>query len=186
MSLESTFELLLAELAKLQEIVTALQVTVAEDKPMHGEAVLVDWLDNSVTDLLGALEEASGCAARGLQGLQRGAPWKESRTALRSVHELVIRFAHKYVVELAAHDSISRLLEMGAERGRAWQQWVKVVKSAMERCVGPLKVVESALLDCWVELGEQLARGSVSVQATNIGQQITMREDQLELAGKAG
>jgi hypothetical protein len=47
-------------------------------------------------------------------------------------------------------------------------------------------IVESALLGCWDELSEQLARSSVSVQATNIGQQITMREDQLELAGKAG
>jgi hypothetical protein len=163
-----------------------LYVTVSEDKPARGEVVLVDWLDNSVTELLGAVEEAVGCAVQGLQNTQRGATLKESRTALRRAHELVIRFADKYVTELAAHDSISRLVEMGVERGRAWQHWVKVVQSAIERCVTPLMIVESALLGCWDELSEQLARSSVSVQATNIGQQITMREDQLELAGKAG
>ena len=186
MSLESSFEHLQAELNRLQETLAALHLTVSEDKPRHDEVVLVDWVENSVTDLLGALDEAAGDVARGFQGIQRGATLKESRMALRHAHELIIQFAHKYMVELAAHDSVARLLQMGAERGRAWHQWVKVVKSAIERCLAPLEKVEAALLGCWDELGEQLARGSVSVQSTNIGQQITVREDQLEVAGKAG
>ena len=43
----------------------------------------------------------------------------------------------------------------------------------------------AAMVECWSELTERLARNSVSVQATNIGQQITVRDDQFEMAGKA-
>jgi len=51
--------------------------------------------------------------------------------------------------------------------------------------VPPMNAVAAVLADCWSELAERLARNSVSVQATNIGQQITVRDDQLELTGKA-
>jgi len=186
MSLAASFERLRAELGRLQEAVSALQVTVVEDKPAHGEAVLVDWVDNTVTDLLGLLEESADTLSSGPEDAQHETQLKKMRTKLRRIHELMIEFSHKFMAELAAHDSIARLLEMARERGRAWQQWVKVVKSAVERCTIPLRAANSALLECWHELAEVLARNSVSVQATNIGQQITVREDQLELVGKAG
>jgi hypothetical protein len=182
MSLEASFEKLRSALQGLQDAVSALQVTVAEDKPRHGEAVLVDWLDNTITDLSGTLEETV-CALQRAPNHQSDAQLKETRAAISRAHALIIRFTHKYLEELAAHDVISRLLEMGRERGRAWQHWVRVVKTAIDRCAAPQRTTESALLDCWHELGEQLARGSVSVQATNIGQQINLREDQLEMAG---
>ena len=56
MSLEATFESLRHELARLQEAVSALHVTVTEDKPACGAAVLVEQLDNLVTDLSSDLE----------------------------------------------------------------------------------------------------------------------------------
>jgi hypothetical protein len=186
MSLEASFERLRTELGRLQEAVSALHVTVAEDKPAHGEAVLVDWVDNTVTDLLGLLEEAADALSSAPENAQHETQLTKTRTRLRLSHELMTQFIYKFMTELAAHDSIARLLEMAGERGRAWQQWVKVVKTAIERCTVPLRAVNSAILDCWHELSEILARNSVSVQATNIGQQITVREDQLEWVSKAG
>jgi hypothetical protein len=45
--------------------------------------------------------------------------------------------------------------------------------------------VQGALLESWDELTERLAAKGFSIRSTNIGQQITMQEDQLNLAGNA-
>jgi hypothetical protein len=185
MSLEAALESLRRSLGGLQESLSALQVTIAEDKPTHGGSVLVDQLDNLVTEMFGTMEEADSCAAEALQASKPNGPLDPTQWALRDVHALINRFATIYAGELAGHDQIAQLLEMGRERGREWREWSHVVKTAIERCAAPMKTVADALIECWSELAERLARNSVSVQTTNIGQQITLREDQLELAGKA-
>jgi hypothetical protein len=177
MSLDTTFESLRRELARLQEVVSALQVTVAEDKPVAGAVVLVDQLDNLVTDLSGTVEEADARAAQVIQGNQLNGPPDQSRIALREIHGLINRFTALYAGELAAHDPVEQLLEMGRERGREWRDWSQVVKTAIERCAAPMKAAAGAIMECWSELAERLARSSISVQATNIGQHITLREN---------
>jgi hypothetical protein len=156
-----------------------------EDRPARGAVVLVDRLDNLVTDLSSALEEADARAVHAMQISQPNGPLENVRAALRDIHELFNRVTAWYAGDLAAHDHIARLLAMGRERGREWREWSQEVKTAIERCAPPMKAVAAAIVNCWSELAERLARNSVSVQATNIGQQITMRDDQLELAGKA-
>lgn len=185
MSLEATLTSLRRDLAGLQEAVSALHITVTEDKPAHGAAVLVDQLDNLVTELASTLEEADARVAQAIQGSQPNGPLDQTRIALREIHGLMNRFNALSAGELAAHDHIAQLLEMGRERGREWREWSQVVQTAIQRCAKPMDTAAGALLECWSELAERLARNSVSVQATNIGQQITMGEDQFELASKA-
>ncbi|MEA3213159.1 MAG: hypothetical protein QOE70_6216 [Chthoniobacter sp.] len=183
MSLETAFDSLRRSLADLQETVSALQVTVAEDKPARGEAVIVDQLDALVTDLAGALDEADAHAAVAVQSSKATAELDQARKALHKLHGLMNRFMALYAGELAAHNHIAQLLEMGRERGREWRAWSQEAKTGIDRCAAPMNAAASALLDCWAELAERMAHNSVSVQATNIGQQITLREDQLELSG---
>ncbi len=185
MSLEATLVSLRRELARLSEAVSELRVTVTEDQPARGGVVLVDQLDNLVTELSSALEEADALATAAQQISQPNGTLENVRTVLRDIHRLLNHFTASYVSELATHDRIAQLLEMGRERGREWREWSLEVKTAIERCTVPLKAVAGALVECWSEMAERLARNSVSVQATNIGQQITLRDDQLELAGKA-
>jgi hypothetical protein len=185
MSLDAALESLRRTLRGLQESVSALQVTITEDKPGRGGAVLVDQLDNLVTDMSGMLEEADDRAAEALQTSKPNGPLDQTQSALGDVHGLINRFTALYTGELAAHDQIAQLLEMGRERGREWREWSQVVKTAIERCAAPMKTAAEALVECWSELAGRLSRNSVSVQATNIGQQITLREDQLGLTGTA-
>ena len=185
MSLEATLESFRRQLARLQEAVSALHVTVSEDKPARGAVVLVDQLDTLLTDLSSAQEEAAARAMQALHGIQPNGPLENVRAALPDIHELLNRFTAQYAGELATHDRIAQLLEMGGERGREWQAWSQEVKTGIERCALHLKAAAGAMLECWSELAERLARNSVSVQATNIGQQITVREDQQEVAGRA-
>jgi hypothetical protein len=184
MSLETSIALLRRELSRLLDAISALRVTVVEDRPARAAVVLVDQLDNLVTDLSSALEEADALAARTQEISQPQAMLEELRGAVHEMHALINRSIACYVGELAAHDRIAQLLEMGDERGHGWWEWSQEVKTAIERCAPPLNAVMNALLDAWSELAERLARSSVSVQATNIGQQITLREDQLELSGR--
>jgi adenosyl cobinamide kinase/adenosyl cobinamide phosphate guanylyltransferase len=185
MSLETTLAGLRRDLAHLQDAVSALRVTVIEDRPARGSVVLVDHLENVITELSSALEEADAHVTQALQQNQPNGTLDALRTALPEIHELLNRFVAKFVSELGAHDHIARLLEMGKERGREWRAWTGEVKRAIERCAVPMAAVTAAMVECWSELAERLARNSVSVQATNIGQQITVRDDQLEIAGKA-
>src|SRR5262245_52593096 len=144
MSLEATLASLRRDLARLQEVVSALRVTVVEDRPTRGAVVLVDQLDNVVIDLFSALEEADSHAVRALQIDQPNGPLESVRALLRQIHELLNRFTAKYVGELASHDHIAQLLEMGGERGREWRAWSQEVKTAIERCRTPLKAVAAA------------------------------------------
>jgi hypothetical protein len=185
MGLDATLASLRREIARLQDVMSALRVTVIEDRPARGSVVLVDQLDNLITDLSSALEEADALAAQAQQSAQPNGTLESVRTALRDIHGLFNRFAASYAGELASHDHLAQLLDMGDERGHGWWEWSQEVKTAIERCGTPLTAVGVALVDCWSELCERVARNSVSVQATNIGQQITMREDQWDIAGKA-
>lgn len=185
MSLEGALGGLRRDIAHLQDAVSALRVTVIEDRPARGSVILVDHLENIVTELFSALEEADAHVAHALQHSQANGALDPLRTALIGIHDVLNRFVAKYVSELSAHDHIAQLLEMGKERGREWRAWTREVKRAIERCVVPMGVVTAAMVECWNEVTERLARNSVSVQATNIGQQITVRDDQFEIAGKA-
>jgi len=137
-----------------------------------------------VTDLSSTLEGADAHAVQALRTSQPNGPQDTTRAAMREVQDLLNRFTALYIGELATHDRVAQLLEMGRERGREWRDWSEVVKTAIERCTTPMASAAVAMLECWSELGERLARSSVSVQATNIGQHITMREEQLELVSK--
>lgn len=185
MSLEAAFDSLHRQLIQLQEAVAALHVTVTEDRPTGGAAMLVDQLDGVVADLSGSLDEANDRLMQAMRANQTNAPLDTVRAAAHDVHKALNRFTALYVDELATHDRIAQLLEMGIERGRGWREWSLVVKTAIERCALPMKTVADAMAESWAEVAERLARNSVSVQATNIGQHITVRDDQVELVGRA-
>jgi len=185
MSLDAAFDSLHRELTQLQEAVAALHVTVIEDRPTGGATMLVDQLDTVIADLSGALDEATDRVVQAMRANQANGPLDAVRSAALDVHKSLNRFTELYVGELATHDRIAQLLEMGIERGRGWREWSLVVKTAIERCARPMKTAADAMAQCWAEVAERLARNSVSVQATNIGQHITVREDQVELVGRA-
>jgi hypothetical protein len=185
MSVQISVEQAQARLSELREAVSALRVTVTEDKPTGDEAVIVTWLDDMVTELEAELDEANKRLTGILESELGEGSLAGARSGLREAHRSVNRCSRLYVIKLAAHGAVERLAQMGRERGRAWRDWVGVVKSAIERCAEPLAAAQEAILDCWREIAETLARNSVSVRATNIGQQITVSENQAELSGKA-
>ena len=184
MSLETALESLRRDLRELQRALSELQPFLAD---VRGTVALVDDLDNAVTELTSSVEEAAASLGQAAHASQADGSLDVVRSALRHTHELLNRFTASYirlfVPEIPENDSmVAELLTMGHERGSQWSDWNRVVKTSIERCATPLQKAADSLLDCWSELAERLARHSVSVQATNIGQQISVRDDQLEVA----
>jgi hypothetical protein len=186
MALEPALDTLQRTLGRLQECVSDLQVTLAEDWPDPDAPKLVDDWETLVTDLASLLDEAVGAAGQAHRFVQSSQSLDEAARSLQRVHELLNRFTARYIDELANHDHLARLLAMGNERGLGWREWCHVVKAAIGGCALPLHHVSSAALACWSEFADRIARQSVSVQATNIGQQITVRENELEATRRAG
>lgn len=186
MSLESALRSLHHALGRLTEVVSALHVTVAEDKPTRGATVLVDQFDNWVTELLGILEEAEAQMAEVLQRSKPPEQLGAVRHALRDVHASINRFTNQYSAELSAYAAIRQLMEMGNERGREWREWSVEVRTAVERCRLPVVLLAEALLDCWSELSIRMTQGNISMQTTSIGHQVTVREEPMKVVGTVG
>jgi hypothetical protein len=151
MGLESAFQRLHVELTRLRDALSDLRVTIMEDCPLNNKVALVDHFENSVTDLLGSVDEvlnAIGRAAQTQDPLRRA---EVARNSLLLTHRRLHRLAQDYRNKLAAYDNIYSLRQLGRERGGEWRSWCSVVKEAIERCAAPLDAVHEAIQDCWEE-----------------------------------
>jgi len=171
MALRKVLELLAVTLDGMTGAVRELKVHVADQS--GADAVLVERLDDGVQDLLALLAEARIAVGRALMPGERTAAVAVAATELATAHDRVLEATRKLNV-LLAHETVVDLLELGTSRGGGWLPWAEAVHDALDRCRGPLDDVHRSLLECWQEVAERGVAGSVSVQATNIGQQVTV------------
>jgi hypothetical protein len=165
MGLESAFQRLHAELTRLRDALSDLRVTIMEDCPLNNNVSMVDHFENSVTDLLGLVEEAMnaiGSAAQAQGTLGRA---EAARNSLLLTHRRLHRLAQDYRNKLAAYDNIYLLRQLGRERGGEWRSWCSVVKEGIERCVLPLDAVHEAIQECWEEGTDSMVFAGVMSQA---------------------
>ena len=182
MSLRLEFQSLGAELEKQYDVLSDLR-RLLDDHPSQGNKVLLlDAFGDAVDDLLGWLEESlQACApllpaepGRGDQNFDVNL----ARQALAVCQDHFNRQMHRYSFDLVAYEKVAQLLQLGRERGGEWQTWAKGIKLELESCQQHLYLTNKALFRCWLEIAERIGMTSVSVQATNIGQQITLPQNQ--------
>ena len=188
MSLETALESLRTDLSELQRVLSELLPFIADIRYV---VVPVEHLDEKMIELTGGVEEALASLGEAAQASQPDGPLDVVRSALLRTHDALNRITMSYVslfVPDAPEDDsmMAVLLTMGLEGGPGspWWDWTGAVKTSIEQCATPLQNAAASLRECWSELAERLARHSVSVQATNIGQQISVRDDQLEVANR--
>lgn len=170
MSLETCLAELSGALRSLLEELGDVRMMIVEDRPLRGEAALVDRIGDVVEDAIGWLEEAREAASR---------PASEpdhARKVLATCQERVQEAAREFHRELVSFERLSELARLGRERGGEWAVWSIGVKSGLERCREPLERTETAISRSWQELVERAARSGVTVQATGIGT-MTVPED---------
>jgi hypothetical protein len=176
MVLEATFADLSAHLQALRDSLKTLRTTAVEDRPLQGDAVLVDVFGDAADDLSGWLEEAIDAAETGRQAVGGPVDLDRARRSLAVCQERFNRLTDRFTSDLVRYERIAELVRLGRERGGEWRAWSRSVKEALDDCRQPIYDATQGLFQCWQELAERAGMTSVSVQTTTIGQQIRIPE----------
>jgi hypothetical protein len=129
-------------------------------------------LADQATDLEGELEEGLQAGRKACQAVRHPRNLAEAQMALAGVQSTLNRILRRLLMEVASYDTLQTLFHLGRQRGRGWSEWAAVIKSVTGNCQQRTVDAFAALAECWQELADKLAANSISVQATNIGQQI--------------
>jgi len=175
MALEGTFRTLLIQIGKVCDTLNAVLLTVGDKPPRRG-AVLVDEMENTVLDMLGLAEDARTAARAAEKAVAAPMDLDRGRRALGKCQESFHRVERQFSNELVSYEKLKDLASLGSDRGGEWKAWAGSMKDAIEQGREPLEETSKALAACWQELAERLGTTNVSVNATNIGQQITARD----------
>jgi hypothetical protein len=182
-ALEATFRELFSELRKLQDMLVAVRLTVAEDKPVRGEAALAGHMEDTILDIMGTLDEGLKAARSAQRAVGHSTDLNAARRALTICQERFHRIEQQFAADLISYEKLKDLARLGSERRGEWIPWATSVKQGIEQCREPLDRASKALSACWQEIAERVGTTNVSVQATNIGQKIVSRvEEGAELA----
>jgi|HubBroStandDraft_6_1064221.scaffolds.fasta_scaffold28345_2 hypothetical protein len=177
MPLEATFHDLFAELRKLHDTLVALRLTVVEDKPVKGEAALVDHLEDTILEMMGLLDESLKAARTAQKAVADVTDLNGARRALTVCQQRFHGIERQFAAELISYETMKDLTSLGSERRAEWLPWSNAVKQGIEQCRQPMDGISKALAACWQEIAERVGMTSVSVQATNIGQKIVSKLD---------
>ena len=174
MALEAAFHDLRIHLDRLREGLRGVHTTVTEDRPQHGDVVLVDVLDDALADVLGDLEEASAAAGEAFKAVESRADLERARRALATCQDRFNHLAYRYSADLVSYERIAALLRAGRERDREWRAWAVGVKQGLDQCRQPIYDASIALFRCWQEIAERVGMTAFSVQNTTIGQHVAV------------
>ena len=173
MPLESTFRELCDELRRLHDMLVALRLTVTEDPPVQGEAVLAEQLENSILDLMASLQEGLQHAGAALKATAHPIDLARARGSLAACQERFHKIETLYSNELACFERLKDLAALGQHRRGGWIPWARIVKEGIGLCRPPIEATRKALGNCWQEVAERTGTTSISVRTSNIGQKIT-------------
>jgi hypothetical protein len=183
-ALESIFQDLSNQLRKLYDMLLALRLTVVEDKPVKGEAALVDHLEDSILDLMGLMDGCLKSAGAAQKAVGHPVDLDRARRALAACQEQFHRVETQYAERLASYEKIKDLTGLARDRRGEWVPWAGSVKSGVERCREPLDWASKAMAGCWQEIAERVGTTSVSVRTSNIGQKIVTKSEPDRVAGE--
>jgi hypothetical protein len=176
-SLENTIQSLLTESRKLHDMLLAVRLTVVEDKPVRGEAALVDHLEDTILDIMGLLDDASKAARSAHRAVRNVPDLNGARRALTICQGRFHNIERQFADSLISYEKLKDLASLGNERRGEWLPWSNSVRQGIEQCREPLDAVSEALAACWQEIAERAGMNSVSVHSTNIGQKIVSNSE---------
>jgi|ERR1700674_3302013 len=185
MAIQSAFQDVQARFKELQDALLHLQFAVEARSPRI-DHVLADRLEDEVIpDLQGLTKEALVEAETGVAASSYPPDIGTCGRALLVCQKCVNQVVAKFWTELGSYRPIADLIALGEERSAEWQVWTFGVLNALDRCQQPVYHVSEAVLQCWQELLERMGSTSISVHATNIGQQIGLSEEERAVAKSA-
>jgi hypothetical protein len=180
MSIETTFNHLATQCRKQRDMLSELQITVAEDRPLHGIVKLVDKLGESVEDALGDAEESLSAAVEGRQVVSQTKNWNFDRralTALSACQTRVNQLLQRFSSEMVCYSTIDDIVGLGRKRGGEWKAWADLVRQSLDRCQRQLFDTQQALFQCWQEVAERMVPNAESPPAVNEPKKLVLIKD---------
>jgi hypothetical protein len=181
MAIEATFRELSGQLRKVQDTLVALRLTVVEDKPVRGDAALVDRFEDTILDLMGLLDESMKRSRAAQKAIESTTDLNRARRALTECQDRFHKIEQQFSSELICYEKLKDLAGLGNTRRGEWIPWASSVRQGIEQCREPLDAASVAMAACWQEIAERAGATSVSVQTTNIGQKIISKPRDREL-----
>ena len=185
MAFEATFAELVIKWSQLSESVQALRITTVEDQPLTGAVLLVERYSDAAEDLLGWAKEGLAAAVESRDAIGAVLDLHRARRALATSQERFGRLSDEFF-GFASLEQLGELLRFGRRLRGEWLAWAKTVRNASLQCEAPLRGVREALAGSWQELTEHLGTTSVTLQTTNIGQQISPVGSDLKESTRTG
>jgi hypothetical protein len=170
-ALEVIFAELVTKWRHLHDALQSLRITAVEDRPLDGGVLLVERFSDNSEDLFGWAAEGLSAALEAQQAVGPVLDLNRARRALTVSQERFGRLSDEFL-DFTSFERITELIKFGRKRRGEWLSWVNSLKDGSSQCDAPMKEVRNALAITWEELAERLGTTSVSVQTTNIGQQI--------------
>ena len=180
MSIETTFHHLASQCRKQRDMLSELQITVTEDKPLHGVVKLVDKLGESVEDALGDAEESLSAAVEGQRVVSQTTNWSCDRralTALTACQTGVNQLQQRFFSEMVCYSTIDDIVGLGRKRGGEWKAWADLVRQSLDRCQRQLFDTQQALFQCWQEVAERMIPNAESPPAATEPKKLALIKD---------
>jgi hypothetical protein len=170
-ALEAVLDTLVNDLGALCGILHDLDVNAGDVGDAEG-AHLADDVSESLTELCGLGQASLSSAMEARHAASQRFDPVQLRRSLAESQKQFQSMARNLFSNLLSYERISQLVQFGHER-RPWRGWVKSVRHGLEKCRPAVETAEDAYFQCWQEIAERLGAGPVSLNTTNIGQQIT-------------
>src|ERR1043166_30605 len=155
----------------VEELEDDLLWLVMQTKPQTNpeeEHALADHYVDGVHDLTSIAREA----------LEACRPFAQGTPTLAAAAAVLLRCQERYnaLIELydARFTSYSWLRELEQFETSVWREWANQIQKALADCRTTMENVNRGVFRCWQELTDRMGSAGLSVQTTNIGQQITM------------
>jgi hypothetical protein len=176
MALGKTCETFSVQLNELFRAVDVLQGRARDSESQ--DSALPGILGEAADDMHGWLADALAAAREAVEASAGPVELDRTRRALVGAKE-----AYFHVVEaslpLFATERLEEIEAIGPELKGDWPDWAEHVTDALTQCREQFDTLLPALFDCFEELAERATAGSVSVQNTSIGQQVTIPHEEL-------
>ena len=174
MAMELTFRQLLEQMKRLKEMLDPLRCLLPDD-PLNMEVALVQHLRESVETASGWLDDCLNQSQAAQDNVNRSADLNRLRRALTRCQASFDEAERTFSAELLSYEKVREIASLGARRRGIWLIWSHNVKKDLDVCRYELDRARKALTACWRELAEHAGTTNISVQTTNVGQQITAR-----------
>jgi hypothetical protein len=181
MALKKIFAELSTQLDELFAAAEGLQRAAWDTPPNSAGHALIRIVGESADDVDGWLADARGAMGEALAATESPVDVVRALRGLVQAKEGYFR-AVDVLGQLLAPERLEEIDDVGA-RDRDWGEWSAGVVDALARCREQNAGVVPVLFYCFEELAERASAGSVSVQTTSIGQQVTVPRDELAAEG---